>query len=91
LSSTSEGSVNVGSLEIVVVVATIVAVGAIVGWMLFSRQHPGRAATAAGGVSAPRRLSDDPAKVVDRPADAGAEDQTADVGDARPGPPGPAA
>jgi hypothetical protein len=75
----------------IVVLLAVVAVVVLLVWMWIGRQRPERAAASADSASAPRRNTDDPSKVVDRPADAGAEDQDVGVGDARPGRPGPPA
>ena len=78
-------------VTLIVVIVAVVAVVAVVGWMVVSRRHPERAARGATGVSAPLRGSADPSRVVDRPADPGAESQGPEVGTARPGPSGPPA
>jgi membrane protein implicated in regulation of membrane protease activity len=68
-------------MRAVVVILAIVVVVAVVAWMFLGRRRPERAARAHG-----ERIT-----VEERPADAAAEDQRADVGDAgtdRPGPPG---
>jgi hypothetical protein len=80
-----------GLIEWIVVMVSAVVVLALLGWMWFGRKRPDRASAGAEGVSAPRRTNDYPSTIVDRPADAGAEDQDVGVGDARPGAPGPPA
>jgi len=65
----------------VVVILAVVVVVAVVAWMFFGRRRPERAASVDGGR----------ATVQERPADAAAEDQRADVGDASTGRPGPPA
>jgi hypothetical protein len=68
-------------MTVVVVILAIVVVVAVVAWMFLGRRRPERAARGAGGRVTPE----------ERPADAGAEDQRADVGDAGTGGPGPSA
>jgi hypothetical protein len=65
----------------VVVILAIVVVVTVVAWMFLGRRRPERAARAEVGRVTPE----------ERPADAGAEDQRADVGDAETGRPGPPA
>jgi hypothetical protein len=65
----------------VVVIVAIVVVVAVVAWMFLGRRRPERAASGDAGRVTPE----------ERPADAGAEDQRADVGDAETGRPGPPA
>jgi len=69
------------SVTAVVVILAIVVVVAVVAWMLFGRRRPERAASVGGGR----------ARVEARPADAAAEEQRTDVGDAGTGRAGPPA
>ena len=70
-----------GAAEWIVVVAAVVVVLAVVAWMIFGRRRPERAARTDGGR----------ATVEERPADASAESQRPQTGDASPGRPGPPA
>jgi hypothetical protein len=73
---------------LVVVLAAVAVVGVVV-WM-FVTHTPEQAATHQKESEPPSRLTDELAKGVDRPADPNAEAQGPMVGDARPGPTGPA-
>lgn len=72
-----------------VVVLAVVAVVGVVVWM-FTTHTPEQAATHQTESEPGSRLTDDLAAGVDRPADPNAEAQGPAVGDAVPGPTGPA-
>jgi hypothetical protein len=79
----------VSAAALVVVIVAVVAVVAVVVWMIVTHT-PEQAATHQTESEPRRRLTDDLAAGVDRPADPNAEAQGPAVGDALPGPSGPA-